>query len=299
MSIQSAILQFLAHLEGYRKMSPHTVRAYQIDLCHWGAAVSARGIRSVQDLETQFDARVLRTYLASLCDSYERSSVCRRLSSIRCVLKYLRSTGQIQREVGSWMPSPKIPKKLPRFLKVEEALQLVQAPDESTFLGKRDRALFELMYSCGLRVGETVGLNIPDLDQNRGWVLVRGKGSKERMVPVGPEALRVIRLYLEDRGDRFGADSALFINFRGSRLTARSVGRILARHLVRLSVAHNLSPHGLRHSFATHLLAAGADLRTIQELLGHARLSTTQRYTQVDLGALLDDYRVAHPLQRK
>jgi integrase/recombinase XerC len=189
---------------------------------------------------------------------------------------------------------------LPRFLKIEEALELLRAPDASAgLLGFRDRAIFELMYACGLRVGEAVGLSWGDVDLREGWVRVLGKGSKERVVPFGGPTRAVIEEYRTAlRTEQLERTAPVFVNYRGARLTSRSVARLLARHLVRLGALTEISPHGLRHSFATHLLAAGADLRTIQELLGHARLSTTQRYTHVDLGRLMDDYRAAHPLSR-
>jgi integrase/recombinase XerC len=174
---------------------------------------------------------------------------------------------------------------------------LIEAPDLGTVLGRRDRAIFEIIYGSGLRVSECVGLNAGDVDLQSGWVKVLGKGNKERTVPFGGPAGKAIEESLADRPST-EASSPLFVNFRGTRLTARSVARILVKHLVRMAATRSISPHGLRHSFATHLLAAGADLRTIQELLGHARLSTTQRYTHVDLGALLDEYRDAHPLAK-
>jgi len=188
-------------------------------------------------------------------------------------------------------------RSLPEFLKIEEAKELIDAPDISTILGRRDRAIFEVIYGCGLRVSEAVGLNRGDIDFASSWIKVFGKGSKERTVPIGPPACAAIEAMLADRAGLRG-NSPLFVNFRGTRLTSRSVARMLEKHLLRIAAARSISPHGLRHSFATHLLAAGADLRAIQELLGHARLSTTQRYTHVDLGALLDEYREAHPLNR-
>jgi integrase/recombinase XerC len=189
-------------------------------------------------------------------------------------------------------------KSLPRFFKIEEMQELIEAPDTATVLGRRDRAIFEIIYGSGLRVSECVGLNVGDVDLHSGWVKVLGKGNKERTVPFGTPAKKAIEDSLSDRSAR-EAVAPLFVNFRGSRLTARSVARILTKHLIRMAAARSISPHGLRHSFATHLLAAGADLRTIQELLGHARLSTTQRYTHVDLGALLDEYRDSHPLAKR
>ena len=306
MQVREAMKAFLEHLEAHRQLSPHTVRAYRQDLEHWVTHLeSARELRDLEALASGLEPAVLRAYLSALSDggpngqaALERTSICRRLSAIRSFLKYLRARGLIPRDVGVLVPTPRIKKSLPRFLKVEEMLELVQAPDLSKALGRRDRALFELMYGCGLRVSEAVGLDWKDVDLAGGWVRVLGKGSKERTVPFGPPAREALENYRADRGTEAGGDAPVFVNCHGSRLSARSVARILARHLVRVASSKTLSPHGLRHSFATHLLAAGADLRTIQELLGHSRLSTTQRYTHVDLGALMDEYRLAHPLQK-
>jgi integrase/recombinase XerC len=207
------------------------------------------------------------------------------------------------RNVASWVPSPKHRRSLPRFLKIEEMRELIEAPDVTVWSGRRDRALFELMYGAGLRVSEAVSVSWGDLNLEEGWVRVLGKGAKERLLPVtgaALEALRVWRVDVPPGGEaRPLRDIPVFLNFRGGRLTARGVAKILNRHLVRLAASRSISPHGLRHSFATHLLSGGADLRTIQELLGHARLTTTERYTHVEVGALVDEYLTAHPLQRR
>jgi integrase/recombinase XerC len=284
-----ALAEFLSYLKNQRRCSSHTLRAYEGDLRHW---LDALGDFPLAKLEPG----VLRSYLSGLYDSHERSSLCRKLAAIRSFLRYLRNEGRIRMNPGLLVPTPKAKRKLPRFLKVEEMEEVIRAPDLTTRLGRRDRALLELLYASGLRVSEAVGLDLKDLDLKKGWVRVLGKGSKERMVPFGPPAAEALEAYLEDRAARSGA---LFLNYQGSRLTSRSVARILAKNLLKAAVAKDLSPHGLRHSFATHLLAAGADLRTIQELLGHSSLSTTQRYTHVDLGALLDEYRGAHPLNSR
>jgi len=298
MRISEALERFLAHLQTARGFSPHSLRAYEIDLTHWtGYLETVQGMAVTEELSQRLEATDLRSYLASLYESHERSSLCRRLSAIRTFLKYLRVQGLVRRDVGLLVPSPKAETHLPRFFKIEEMQELVEAPDLSTWLGKRDRALLELLYGSGLRVSEGVGLDLQDVDLANGWVKVLGKGSKERNVPFGSAAREALENYLAARPVQ--TQNPLFVNYQGTRLTARSVARILTKHLVRIASAKNLSPHGLRHSFATHLLAAGADLRTIQELLGHARLSTTQRYTHVDLGALLDEYRGAHPLANR
>lgn len=304
MTLFEAIQRFLKHLTTRRGASPHTVRAYESDLMHWVKNLEGTGPvgESLEALSKRLEPSHLRTYLASLYDTHERSSLCRRLSAIRSFLRYARTEEWITRDVGALVPSPKAAKPLPHFLKIEEMDELLQAPDQSTWLGCRDRALLELLYGSGLRVGEGVGLDLGDLDLAQGWVRVLGKGSKERTVPFGPPARQALEIYLEARrqaGQALDAAAPLFIGFRRTRLTSRSVARLLARYLVKIASTKSVSPHGLRHSFATHLLAAGADLRTIQELLGHARLSTTQRYTHVDLGALMDEYRQSHPLARK
>ena len=295
-SISQAVQSFLGHMESARGASPHTVRAYEGDLAHWVLDLKARRIQSLADLAARLEPRELRSYLSALHESMERSSLCRRLSAIRSFLKFLRAQEWIERDIGVLVPSPKMGRTLPRFLKIEEMEELIHAPDTATILGCRDRAIFELMYGGGLRVSEAVGLSIGDLDLKAGWVKVLGKGSKERIVPVGDPARLALEAWLGRRTAPLKRTDPLFVNFRGSRLTTRSVGRILNKHLLRIAASKTLSPHGLRHSFATHLLANGADLRTIQEMLGHSRLSTTQRYTHVDLGALVDEYRSSHPL---
>ncbi len=300
MTLSAAIDLHLEMLRDRRKLSPHTLAAYRRDLERWSGFLADSGFSTMSDLDARFEPVRLRGYLASLNDSLERSSVCRHLSAIRGFLRHSRQRGWLARDIGTLVPTPKARRSLPKFLKIEEMLELIHAPDSATPLGRRDRALFEVMYGAGLRVSEAVGLDLDDVDMQAGWVRVVGKGSKERQVPLGSPALAAVRDYLENPDPpRHSSERALFVNFRGGRLTSRSVARILARHLVRLASAKSLSPHGLRHSFATHLLAAGADLRTIQELLGHSRLSTTQRYTHVDLGTLLDEYRDAHPLGNK
>lgn len=298
--IEEALAGFMRFLEVQRRCSPHTLRAYCQDLEHWSLDLREKhGIESVAELGKKLAPAQIRSYLSDLHESRERSTLCRRLSAIRSFLRYVRSQGWVERDVGLLVPVPRAKKGLPRFLMTEEVLELVAAPDSSTWLGRRDRALFEILYGSGLRVSEGVGLNWSDIDLEGRWVRVLGKGSRERRVPFGPPAQQALKEYREGLGSVSASPcDAVFLNYRGGRLSTRSVARILARHLVRLAASKTLSPHGLRHSFATHLLAAGADLRTIQEMLGHARLSTTQRYTHVDLGALMDEYRFSHPLNK-
>jgi len=291
-----AIEKFSEVLEIQRKVSAHTLRAYRGDLLEWAKEMETMGFAELSALDRGLKPLHLRSYLAKRVETHEKASLCRKLSAIRSFLKYARMEGFLTRDIGALVPSPKLDRHLPRFLRIDEAKELIEAPDPATVLGRRDHALFELIYGSGLRVSEAVALDPKDIDFTEGWVRVFGKGSKERTVPLTPSSRSALETMLSDRSP--SRTEPLFANFRGGRLTARSVGRILAKHLVRIAASRAISPHGLRHSFATHLLAAGADLRGIQELLGHVQLSTTQRYTHVDLGGVIDEYRAAHPLEK-
>lgn len=299
MTTDKALDEYLEYLKVQRGLSQHTLRAYEIDLRDWLKDLSHRMILDLNGLSENLKPQTLRAYLSGLYESHEKLSISRRLSSIRGFLRYLRRNGLISRDISRLVPAPKVDKNLPHFFQIDEMFELLNAPERSTFLGLRDGALFELMYGAGLRVGEAVSLNWEDLDLKEGWVRVFGKGRKVRTVPMGEQARETIKEYFE-RSSALGWVSQIkdpvFVNYRGTRLSSRSVARALSKYLVKMASSKTLSPHGLRHSFATHLLAAGADLRTIQELLGHARLATTQRYTHVDLGALVDEVLSHHPL---
>lgn len=301
LELETTVRQFLDCLQLQKGFSSHTIRAYQTDLNDWVEDLKKRQITTAEKLESDLDPQKIRDYLSTLYSTHARSSLCRRLSAIRSYLKFLKRSKMISHDFGSLVPTPKAQKSLPRFFKIEEMEELLQAPDSHTLMGKRDRALFEIMYGSGLRVGETVSLNWENVDLRQGWVRVVGKGEKERNVPFGEAAVQALVVYkISIELDRMvSPKDPIFINRLGTRLTARSVARILNKHIVRIETAKTLSPHGLRHSFATHLLAAGADLRSIQELLGHSRLSTTQRYTHVDLGHLIDEYQSTHPLSNE
>lgn len=290
-------LEYCSHQVGF---SAHSLRAYRTDLLNWIEYLRGAGVRSLSELNQRLKPSDLRGYLAHLTSSHERSSLVRRLSAIRSFLRYLRKEGKAQRDIGLLVPSPRMSRALPRFLRIEEASELMSSPNTTTFLGLRDKVIFELLYGAGLRVSELVRLNQGSLDLEQGFVRVMGKGQKERIVPIGPPCVEAVQAYLQSSlsGDKvkLGPENPLIVNYRGSRLSSRSVARILVRYLVLFQVPNRVSPHGLRHSFATHLLAAGADLRSIQEMLGHAKISTTQRYTHVDLGTLMDEYRGSHPL---
>lgn len=311
MKLNESIEKFLTSYSKRKNQSSHTLKAYRIDLNQWSEfLVKHQKITTLEVLSRKLTSQNIREFLNTLYETHEKSSIVRKLSTIRCYLRYLRRNKIISRDIGSLVPSPKVDKKLPRFLKIEEILELLRTPQHDNFLGLRDSALLELLYGCGLRVSEVVGLNIADLDLKKEWVRVLGKGNKERDVPFGPPARKVLERYVSDlklRVNHLTEDSPLIVNYRGSRLSTRSVARILSRNLVHAitqsnvfgGVEKSISPHGLRHSFATHLLASGADLRVIQEMLGHASLSTTQKYTHIDTGKLFDQYRLAHPLDQK
>jgi integrase/recombinase XerC len=297
--------RFLEHLRVERNASPHTLRSYASDLEQFrnflvstllqpnggGADISVKKI----------DHLAIRAFLSRLYRERRKSSLARKLAAQRSFFRYLVSEGILPQSPAEMVASPKLEKNLPSFLPVDEVFCLVEAPDKSTWWGSRDRAILETLYSCGIRVSELVGLSDGDVEFSLGILRVFGKGGKERVVPVGEKALEALRSYLPRRDEVLARKkgkkppSPLFISFRGTRLTARSVARILQKHILSSGLLRKVSPHSLRHSFATHLLDAGADLRAIQELLGHVSLSTTQRYTHVSMDKLMEVYDRAHP----
>jgi integrase/recombinase XerC len=245
---------------------------------------------------------------------HARTSVARKLSALRAFGRYLRREGWIETDPAALAVGPKREQKIPAHLSIDEMSRLLEMPDVSSALGRRDRAILELFYASGLRLSELVGLDLEEVNLRARMVRVMGKGAKERLVPFNSTTEDSIRAWLADRNSLRTPDRAkpraespkskaqrepLFVNFRGARLTGRSVQRLVARYVAACSTRFGISPHALRHSFATHLLQRGADLRAIQELLGHVQLSTTQRYTHVNAAQLLDVYRKAHPRARR
>jgi len=300
---------FLQYLSLNRNASPHTVRAYESDLAQFLDHVAARAVTTPRDLSpSQLDRPAIRAYLGELHRlGQSRASAARKLAAIRTFLRFLRREGLVDDDAGALVATPKREIRMPAHLSEDEMSSLLQAPDDGTPLGRRDRAILELFYASGLRLSELAGLDLEDVNLAARMVRVLGKGGKERIVPFNVSAAKAIKSYLNDReqmtrGVRVQADlrrrgraEALFVNYRGGRLTVRSIDRLVRRHVAASSSRMGISPHALRHSFATHLLQRGADLRVIQEMLGHARLSTTQRYTHVNAAQLLDVYRKAHP----
>ncbi len=295
--LPGAIARYLDYLRVQRHVSPETLRAYRSDLEQFSGYLAAS--RERLPALAEIDAVTVRGFVAHLSrDGLARSSVARKLSAVRSFLRHAARGGRIERNPAEGVPSPKQPKRLPRDLTVDEMFALLDRIAGQDPASRRDRAVLEFLYATGLRVGELVRLDLDDVDVGAGMVRVLGKGRKERMVPFGGAATRALRAWLEASTPlrrRSPVPEALFLNLRGGRLTDRSVRRILDRRLVEAAVQARVSPHALRHSFATHLLGAGADLRAIQELLGHASLSTTQRYTHVSPDRLMEVYDRAHP----
>ena len=287
--MDDAIGAFLEYLAVERGASPHTVRGYAGDLREFSAFLRRAG----ETGPAAIDMRSVRAYLASLHQrGLAKSSIGRKLASVRSCLRFLARRGVIEQSPARAVRSPRPPRRLPSFLPKDESKQLLDRAPGPSVTGCRDHALLELLYATGIRVAECCGLDGTDVDRSHGTVRVLGKGDKERVVPVGEVALQAIDAYLAARGL---PDGPLFTNARGGRLTTRSAQRIVGR-LARLSgTRRRVTPHTLRHTFATHMLGEGADLRLIQELLGHQRLSTTQRYTHVSPEHLMKVYDAAHP----
>jgi integrase/recombinase XerC len=300
--ISAVIDRFVDYLTVERGASPHTCRAYRKDLELFSAFLQEQGLSL--DV-TKIDYLTIRLYLGHLYRGkrIKRTSVKRKLASLRTFFKYLKREGIVEKNPAKMVAIPKGGKDLPHTLSVDEAFRFLAIPDSTSPLGSRDRAILEFLYSSGLRVGELTALSLDDLDLGAGMVRVMGKGSKERMVPIGSKAVEALRLYLTHRGEllaKWHTDTRyLFLNHQGGRLTARSVGRMIKKYLLLAGIMKETTPHTFRHSFATHLLDAGADLRGIQELLGHASLSTTQKYTHVSSAKLMEVYDRSHPRARK
>ena len=295
--MQEWIDRFQQHLAVERNVSPHTCAAYLRDLAEFREFLAKHGGSDTAGLP-RIDHLLLRRYLAELHKRNQRTSIARKLSALRSFFRYLVREGVLSVNPAEAVATPKRSRYLPKTLSVDEATALMERGHGVTTLALRDRAFLELLYSSGLRVSELTGLDVGGLDLRENLVRVLGKGRKERIVPVGAKAHAALVAYLEARGTA-GDDQPLFTNHRGGRLTPRSVQRHLKTRLLKAGVLKDISPHALRHSFATHLLDGGADLRAIQELLGHASLSTTQRYTQVSVDQLMAVYDKAHPRSRK
>ena len=295
--MQKWIDQFTGYLADERNLSPHTKAAYLRDLREFRAFLDKNGGSDRAALR-KIDAFLLRRYLAELHKRNQRTSIARKLSALRTFFRYLVREGYLPGNPAEGLSTPKLNRYLPKTLSVDEAVALMERGYGSGLLDLRDRAIVELFYGSGLRVSELTALNVGSLDLREKLVRVLGKGRKERILPIGRNAHQALAAYLDARGAP-GDDAPLFLNARGGRLTPRSVQRNLKARLIKARIVKDISPHALRHSFATHLLDGGADLRAIQELLGHASLSTTQKYTRVSVDHLLSVYDKAHPRSKK
>lgn len=313
--VREHLKAFLEHLELNENASAHTVRAYDSDLTQYLAFLAGHTGRRVSDLEPgHLDHLGARAWLGDLHRrGNTKSSAARKLSAVRAFGRYLRREGILEGDPAALVGTPKREQRIPNHLAVDEIAKLLEMPDTSQPLGRRDKAILELFYASGLRLSELVGLDLEDVNLSGRVVRVLGKGRKERIVPFNRPTADALRAWLGDRdglragsegkhrGLRDGSGSRrrprepLFLNYQGGRLSTRSVDKLVRRYVAACSTRYGISPHALRHSFATHLLEAGADLRAIQELLGHSQLSTTQRYTHVNAAQLIETYRKAHP----
>jgi integrase/recombinase XerC len=304
--MEQLLAQFFEHLRYERNVSEHTLRNYMIDLTqfhdHLAQPDAQTGARREVDIR-QVDHITIREWLSALhAAQKKKSSIARKLAALRTFFQFLIREGVVELNPAKLVSTPRLEKKLPNHLSVEEMIRFIETPDIETDLGRRDRAILEFLYGTGMRVSELVKLNLRDIDFKGKLVRVMGKRRKERIVPFGDPALHALVNYLEVRNaflkNAPAAErdtEAVFLNYQGTRITTRSVGRMVDKYIDICAGIHNISPHSLRHSFATHLLDSGADLRDIQELLGHARLSTTQIYTHVSMEKLIEVYDKAHP----
>jgi len=297
------IESFIEVLSAEKGFSPNTCRAYRNDLEQFlvylrdpASGLLRRGEKGdVRDV----DDTVIRSYLGFLYKKNQKSTIARKLSALRTFFRFLVRRGVMSTNPAERVLTPRRGRPVPNYLPVDDMFRLLDGVKGESVLASRNRAILETLYSTGVRVAELAGMDVGDVDFDGGFVRVIGKGNKERLAPVGEKALACIRAYIDKRGNATGSvltgNEPLFLNSRGGRLSTRSIARLLEKVVRQLGLLRPISPHGLRHTFATHMLDAGADLRVVQELLGHASLTTTQRYTHVSIDRLMEVYDKAHP----
>ena len=296
-AMKELIQNFSSYLEHEKRSSIHTLKNYLVDLTQFSEFLKLRSKESALNIG-DIDHAIVREYLGTLFGKKNPTSIARKLSSLRSFFDFCLKRGLIKANPAKEVPTPKVPKRVPKFLTVDEVFALLDSPDTSAALGRRDKAILEILYASGLRVSELVGLNSGDINTEEGTVRVLGKGRKERIVPVGKKACDALCRYLELRPALVPNDNqvqAIFVNRQGTRLSTRAIERLLTKYLRQSGIQKAATPHVLRHSFATHLLNAGADMRGIQELLGHSSLSTTQKYTHVGIEQMMEVYDKTHP----
>nr|HID59341.1 tyrosine recombinase XerC [Desulfobacterales bacterium] len=300
--MKGLIDSFISSISTEKGYSAHTCRAYKADLEEFIKYVQERSLSTQDDHpETHMlDPLTIRSYLGFLHQKNSKSTIARKLSALRSFFRFLIRRGRLKQNPAEGVMTPKRGGYIPNFLQVDEMFRLLDAFNDDSLLGLRNQAILETLYSTGIRISELVSLNVSDIDFQRGLIRVLGKGRKERIVPIGKKALTAIQKYrkklIEERRTDVRIDKeALFLNSHGTRLTTRSVARILKKRVEASALECPVSPHGIRHTFATHMLDSGADLRVVQELLGHVSLSTTQKYTHVSVDHLMNVYDKAHP----
>ena len=296
------VASFIEYIKSEKGYSPHTIRNYNSDLKQFSDFVAGkRGLKNGYSELGLIDYMMVREYVGGLFYKCRRSTIARKLSALKSFFRYLELRGLSQKNPAAEIGTPKLEKHIPVYLSVDEIFALLNQPDSKKELGLRDLAVIELLYSSGIRVSELVFLDIEKLDFESRLVKVLGKGGKERIIPVGKKAVAAVADYLKNTekirkkkgyGPRNGP---LFLNYRGERISARSINRIIKKHSRDSGLMTDISPHSIRHTFATHLLDGGADLRSIQEFLGHVSLSTTQKYTHVSIDRLMEVYDKSHP----
>lgn len=302
--LDQRIKEFLQHLEYERNMSAHTLRNYASDIDQFRTHLLT--ISKGKDVPVKnIDHLTIREWMAALhAENKKKTSIARKLASLRTLFQFLIREGVLEKNPAKLVATPRIERKLPTHLSMEDAVRFIETPDLETDLGKRDRAILEFLYATGMRVSELVNLNMKDIDFREKLVRVTGKRNKQRILPFADASLQALMYYLDEARPVFLLNcpptkldaQAVFLNYQGTRITPRSIGRMIDKYIkICADINKHISPHSLRHSFATHLLDSGADLRDIQELLGHARLSTTQIYTQVSMEKLIEVYDRAHP----
>jgi len=293
-NMRKELSQFLTSLKHEKNASPHTISSYRRDLLQLAVFLEERKVKL-----KEVDNIVLRGFLAVLQEKKnKKSTIARKLASIRTFFQFCIKMKWLEDNPAKVVATPKQERHVPSFLSEDEMAEFLDIPDSRQPLDLRDKCLLELLYATGIRVSELVGINLEDVDFTERLIRIRGKGKKERLVPFGKKAEDSLASYIRARRELLkgeGDDAALFLNYRGERLTSRSVERIVDKYIRITALQRKISPHSLRHSFASHLLSRGADLRVIQELLGHESLATTQKYTHLDLKHLLDVYKKSHP----